>query len=253
MIIGVLAGFVVLGAACAGAETRTLTDTQGRTIEGTILSFDSENQTIEFQRLDGKKGSLKLSLLSEKDQVFIREWAVETAFMTELKIVPRLVTTPVATEDTRDKDVTKQVAEFNYDVTLSNASSAALGKVEAEYCIFYRQGIRSGSTINYDEGVCYGKATWDSVKASGAVSLQSKKIKLYSAVGASTLFGQAGFSDANVRGIWLRLTTKLPSGEKLTREMRTADDTGYVWKWKPGSIGVGLNGSDSPYRMIITH
>jgi hypothetical protein len=58
-------------------ESRTWTDTQGRTIEAKILGTDPVKDTIEIQRADGTKFTLPLSRLSQTDRVFVKTWASE--------------------------------------------------------------------------------------------------------------------------------------------------------------------------------
>lgn len=228
---------------------RIFSDKQGRTIQGSIVSFDPSGQAVTIERSDGKTGVMKIELLTDEDQAFIRSWAFDRAFLEELTIVPQLVSVPVSSKRTKYEDVSKRVIELYYDIAFENTSNIDLGKIQIEYCLFYRQGTRSGTTIHYDEGICYGLVKWNALKAGEKTTLQSRKIKLYSEAGTATMFGQAEFSDANVRGLWVRVTTKLASGKKMVRDFRTSDDP--MWKWTPGTVGAGMNGSDSPYRMII--
>jgi hypothetical protein len=58
-------------------ELRTWTDTQGRTIEASLLGFDPSKDTIEIQRADGTHFNLPVSRLSETDRVFIKGWVIE--------------------------------------------------------------------------------------------------------------------------------------------------------------------------------
>ena len=228
---------------------RTFSDKQGRTIQGFIIAFEPAEQAVTIERSDGKTGVMKIDLLTDEDQAFIRSWAFDRAFLEELTIVPQLVSVPISSQSTKYTDVSKQVLEFYYDITLENTSNIDFGKTQIEYCLFYRQGTRSGTTINYDEGICYGLVKWKTFKAAEKTTLQSKKIKLYSEAGTATMFGQAEFSDANVRGLWIRVTTTAASGEKMVRDFRTSDDP--MCKWTPGTVGAGMNGSDSPYRIIV--
>ncbi|HSR88390.1 MAG TPA: hypothetical protein VLL07_05510, partial [Pontiella sp.] len=68
---------------------------------------------------------------------------------------------------------------------------------------------------------------------------KTRFIRLYTEGGRVGIFGTETVSLANMRGIWLRLKTTLPSGREIVREHRTADDPG--WEWAPYSFGAGLN------------
>jgi hypothetical protein len=120
-----------------------------------------------------------------------------------------------------------------------NRTDASFEKLDFEYCIFYNQGEREGRTIQYEEGSCYGKGVVELLDPSSEHVSETKSIRLYTEGGQVGLFGTDVVSIANVRGIWLRLKTKLPSGREIVREYRTSDDE--LWKWSPYSFGAGLN------------
>ncbi|MEM7147663.1 MAG: hypothetical protein AAF591_21335, partial [Verrucomicrobiota bacterium] len=51
---------------------RTWTSSYGKAIEGELVGFDGE--TVELKLADGRMSKFKVSLLSEDDQLFLREW-----------------------------------------------------------------------------------------------------------------------------------------------------------------------------------
>lgn len=57
----------------ATAHGRTFTDSQGRTLEAEIVSYDG-GDSVEIRRSDGQTFSLPLARLSPADQAYVREW-----------------------------------------------------------------------------------------------------------------------------------------------------------------------------------
>ncbi len=224
-------------------QYRTFTNTQARSFEGELKAFNAIEETVSIQRADGRTGKMPLAVFSEQDRKYIRNWGCTNDFMTGIKVAAFLEAYSVSAEETDFDDVTKQVKDFRFNVQLKNQSTTAFGKINVEYCLFYRQGERDGSTIQYDEGICHSEINVESLASADLADLETKYVRLYSAAGQQTLFGSLELSDAEVRGLWLRMKMKLPSGEELIREYRTAEDD--FWKWSDYSIGAGLNKGDS--------
>lgn len=63
----------------SGAELRTWTDTQGRTIEARLLDTDTAKATIRIERADGLQFTLPLARLSEEDRRFALQQAADAA------------------------------------------------------------------------------------------------------------------------------------------------------------------------------
>lgn len=230
---------------------RVFSDTEGRTFKGEIIAYDARRQMVRVRRAeDGKTANKELTVFAEPDQLYIRGWAVSNDFSSGVNITAKLRSSSVASEAAGLTDVTKRVFDSVYTIGLTNATTTAFSNIDVEYCIFYRQGKRTGITINYDEGVAYGKTSVDALKPAGSASFSTKSIRLYTEGGSQTVFGSVEVSDASIRGIWLRLKIKLPSGEDLVRDFRTSHDS--YWEWTTQSTGAGLNVSaEAPrYRVI---
>ncbi len=229
---------------------RTFTNTQERTFDGRILAFNAIDEAVSIERSDGKTGQMPLSMFSEGDRQYIRDWGVTNDFFHGIKIGTLLRSSTASVEETDLTDVTKQVKDYRYDVQLRNTSTTAFKEIDIDYCIFYRQGERDGYTTIYDEGICYGKVSDLPLAPDESKLLETKSVRLYSASGYQTMFGTIEMSDAEIRGIWLRMVIKGPSGKKIMREYRTADDD--LWKWTPHSVGAGLNPGSTGTRYFYT-
>lgn len=234
----------------ASDQYRTFTDMQDRTFSGILTAFNATNEIVTIKRADGKTGNMPLSVFSESDRRYISNWSVTNDFMKVLRVAVQLSSADVEKEEVRYTDRSKRIKDFYYRIQLRNGSHTNFDRIDVEYCIFYRQGERDGYTILYDEGTCYGKITVAPLKPDTAPLYETKRVRLYSESGATTIFGKVDdLSTAEIRGIWLRLTLKQPSVPELVREYRTADEE--IWKWTNYSIGAGYNRGDTGVQYIL--
>jgi hypothetical protein len=218
---------------------RIFSDQNGRTFKGQLKEYNAASETVVLRRSDGKTGSIQLALFSDEDRVFIIDWGASRRFLEGLDIVPSLKTIAVSKKESGISGFTKRVFDSSYEVRFINGTDAPFGRIEFEYCIFYNQGERKHRTVQYEEGVCYGKGVVEGLDPSIEHVSITKPIRLFTEGGQVGIFGTETVSLANMRGIWLRLKTTLPSGSEIEREYRTADDP--MWEWAPYSFGAGLN------------
>lgn len=236
---GLLLCLMLAGPVLSEEEYRTFSDTQGRTFEGRLLDYQTASETVILQGSNGKKGRVKLSMFSEADRRFILDWGALDRFQKGLELMPSLNSIAVSRKDSGVSDTTKKVFDSFYEIRFVNRTDAPIGNIDFEYCIFYNQGERENRIIQYEEGVCYGKGIVELIDPSSEHMSNTKPIRLYTEGGRIGLFGAETVALANMRGIWLRLKTTLPSGSEIVREYRTSEDA--EWKWAPYSFGAGLN------------
>ena len=218
---------------------RTFSDTQGRTFKGQLIDYEAASETVVLTRSDGRTARTQLARFSDEDRLFIIEWGASHRFQKGLEIIPTSSSTPLPREEAGISDVTKKVFDVFYEIHFVNRTDAPFEKIDYEYCIFYNQGNRKGRTVQYEEGSCYGTGVVELLNPSAEQVGHTKSIRLYIEGSQVGLFGAEINSIAHVRGIWLRLKTKLPSGREIMREYRTSDDE--RWEWAPCSFGAGLN------------
>ncbi len=246
---------VVLASSLAWAETdekeyRNFIDAEGRTFLGKLLAFDAKAATAKLKRSDGKTGSIKLDVFSEADQLYIMDWVETKRLMEELDIQASYRSKIVPPKESASSDASRSVVEAGYTIQLKNNSKSPFTKIDVEYCIFYKQGKRNGSTIVYEEGTSYGKSSFKELKPEDSAETETKNVKLSGEGGGSqTLFGTIDEADSSVRGIWIRLKAPLPSGGSVVRDYKSVDDP--TWKWTSGSVSAGLNPSDNPYVLKL--
>lgn len=235
-----LAGQSVYSEEKVSEKLRRFSDRDGNSFRGFITAYDGKKEIVSIRRLDGKTGDAKLALFSDEDQKFIREWGMRDSFMTGINFVPTMNSERDEIIDTGSNTL-KTLWDINYELSLENPTSYDFTNMTLEYCVFYRQGTRGKEgNIVYSEGILYGKNPIKGIPPSGKSTLKTDVIKLYSEQGRGTSFGIVDSrADYKVRGVWVRLTVKLPNGEVCVRNFRTSDDS--FWKWVSQSHPVGLN------------
>ncbi|MBN2686126.1 MAG: hypothetical protein JXR40_12660 [Pontiellaceae bacterium] len=225
-------------------------DREGNSFRGFVTAYDEKKDVVSIRRLDGKAGQASLSVFSDEDQKYIREWGMRDSFMSGIKFVTKLNSTRSELNDGDDGTI-KTFWDVNYELSLENTTSYNYTNMTLEYCVFYRQGTRGDDGFVYAEGVSYGKNTIDAIKASEKSTLNTDVIKLYSERGRGTSFGIVDSrAEYKVRGIWARLSVKLPNGEICVRNFRTSEDD--FWKWVSQSHPVGLNVDTKQKKPLIT-
>jgi hypothetical protein len=250
VVIGVLAVSTAYSEGKVAEKLRRFSDRDGNSFRGFVTAYDEKTDVVSIRRLDGKRGQANLSVFSDEDQKYIREWGVRDSFLTGITIVPKLNSERNELID-GDGDTIKTLWDVNYELSLENTTSYDFKNVTMEYCIFYRQGTREDETMVYSEGISHGKSSIEVMKSSEKRRLKTDPIKLYSERGRGTSFGMVDSrAEYKVRGIWVRLSVQLPNGEVCVRDFRTSDDD--FWKWVPRSHDVGLNVDTTKKKPLIT-
>ena len=241
VVVVLLAGQLVYSEETVSEKLRRFSDRSGNSFRGFVTAYDGKKEIVSIRRLDGKTGEAKLSVFSDEDQKFIREWGMRDSFMNGINFVPTMKSKRNEVIDS-DSGTLKTLWDVNYELSLENTTSYAFTNMTLEYCVFYGQGTRDkDGNVVYSEGVLYGKnPIEEGIAASGKNTLKTEVIKVYSEQGRGTSFGIVDSrADYKVRGVWVRLTAKLPNGEVCVRDFRSSDDS--FWKWVPRSHPVGLN------------
>jgi hypothetical protein len=129
------------------AETLTLTDKQGRSIQADVISVDGDKAKI--RRSDRQTFELPLSTLSDADQQKLRDWAASApAKSLPAGAVQLELSRGVFQTSKQDSDVTLTTGDivkngrttteekWGYSVTLVNKTTQPLDNLRAEYRLF---------------------------------------------------------------------------------------------------------------------
>lgn len=231
----------------AAKQYRDFTDTQGRTIRGCILAYNEKTGVVSFERSNRRMAKVPFSIFSEKSQQQIISWQIKKYFTSNSSFK-----VSATRQETKNKRLSKngerilQRAEnASYEITLENKSSTTFKDLKIEYCIYYEQETDGQSTsIPAEEGVLCGSVSDISLPQKSKKSIDSEAVIIYKAtLNSDNYYTDSGKSKLNgkVNGIWIRIHTKLPSGEKVIREYSRPDKIAGKYKWAKSSLAVGLN------------
>lgn len=140
-----LAGFLLaLGSVCLlNAETRTLTDKQGRSLKAELISSDGDNVTIK--REDGQTFTLPLASLSADDRTFIQDWAKkQAALIPDGGVELQISRGKFDSKKKGEEGVTVSEEQWGYTVTFFNRTSKAFAGARVDYILFVKPDMEPG-------------------------------------------------------------------------------------------------------------
>ena len=149
-------GFVAIAADAAVGEYRTFHDSQGREIKARLLQFNPQSDEVKIQLGNRKIRTTKITVFSDADQEFIRNWHIsEVVFSEKNLIVPinkkslRSERQRGETDGWKPKTSGMRVEEIAYELELESRNKMALKGMLAEYCIYY-QHTEKGTSVLYE-------------------------------------------------------------------------------------------------------
>lgn len=131
-----------------GADFRIFHDSTGRAIEASLRSYDPRTKTVKVELKNRSVRSVNLSIFSESDQNFIREWHMANAMLSESKIRLSVNKRTVKSEEIfrcaggwNGLDPGLRCKEIEYDIKVENRSGVPLNNLRMEYCIYKESTI----------------------------------------------------------------------------------------------------------------
>ncbi len=228
---------------------RTFTSAEGQTIQARILRYETGRDRVQLERKDGEKGWASLSVLSESDQEYIREWvtadqmlsgkSLEVAFVkkttgnlgrrgstgsTDKEIVWYLV----RLKNTGREDIQKLKLEYRIYIAIDNSGKKDSSRtVEGSFEI---DSLPAGQSTNveteevtltedYEQVYEKGEEYYDSARdtwRSSSVSLGSKKV-----------------SEEYMDGVWVKIYGPEIDGVPVVRDVyypSSLEKKDYEWK-----------------------
>ncbi len=132
----ILAGALACLCACvlAQAEVRTFTDTQGRTLQATLLEATATN--VRIQRDDGRIFEIERSTLSADDNAYVTDWLWKRAFVFGgVEISPRRVRLETDRIETKSRLIKTET--WCYKIIVKNGSRIRLDGLAVEFEVFH--------------------------------------------------------------------------------------------------------------------
>lgn len=237
---------VQVGGVHAAKQYRDFMDTKGRTIRGCIVAYDGRSKTVTFERENKRISKVPISIFSDADQNYIKEWECSKLFLSNTKF-------KISAQRKKEKDkdasysgnaFSSKVELMGYEVVLENRSATSMKDIEVEYCIYYEQDEVRNRKQHTAEGVFCGSFPRETFPPKSKREKLTKTVKIYKRELGGGWYYSSGIKNVQrgqVRGIWIRVHMKLSSGEKLTRDYCLPDSLNNSKSWMKSSINVGMN------------
>ena len=231
-------------------QYRDFTDTKGRTIRGYVQAFDERSGRVTFERENHRTSKVPITIFSEADQTYIQEWNHAKFFLSKssFKISASRKKMKDKGESYSGVAWSKKVKNMGYEVVFENRSATQLENLEIKYCIFYEQDdVKDRRTQCTEEGVLCGNFPLNSLPPKCKKSLMTEMVKIFKKeLGGDYYYTEdiKNVQSGQIRGIWIRVSMKLSSGEKLTRDYCLPDSLENSKVWMASSINVGMNKID---------
>lgn len=190
------------------AEMRTLTDTQGRTLQAELVSSDGDNVTIK--RDDGQTFTIPLSTLSESDRAAIKTWADKQASLIPAGSV-QLQASRLVFDSTKKSPATGEILtteHWGYGVMVQNRTSKAITGLRMDCILFVKPGLNPGQTTTAPLRQVASSKKVDAIPAYGTIQLHTNSITVLRVdLAPGFIWAKTGNSlpvADELHGVWLR-------------------------------------------------
>jgi len=229
-------GLFFVAASWAETECRIFTDVKGRCVTGRLVDIDAIRGTVTIRRGDQKECCVSMAMFSEADQQYFQK----TILAEPIRITATLV--DFRTRGVFDKRYQPEnIKSLGYNVVLLNRLNSELKNIEVEYCIFYRQEKRMRTKRTATDGILCGGWDIQSLNAGEKRALRSDTVWIYDEPCAVSLFGVGGEGEGEVLGIWLRVSSTVPTGESRSMEFCSPAGLAGRREWTTRTVLAGLN------------
>ncbi len=246
-LLGLLVSFNVWA-----TEFHDFMDAQGRSIRGKILRFDGRKRMVTIERDNRKTATVPVSIFSEEDQGYIKEWSnlegvcstskfkISCERRTVKSWTKEALGTISYTDGSREKNQVvgkHHYKEVGYDIILQNNNDYDLSGLTLEYCIFYEQNTGNGEK----PGVRYVSTDLDDIQGQKKAEVASKTVVVFK-YETHAEFINSRVWKGEVEGIWVRISTVGKDGrKKVLRDVSMPAGIMESRAWRDQSKPVGEN------------
>lgn len=225
---------------------RDFTSTDGKTIRGCIRAYNASKEVVTIERDNRRTATVPITVFSETDQTYIRDWEIMRCFETEqlFKIFAKRRKGDDDESSYQSTYSERDVETTGYEIILKNRSSPEMRKLKVKYCIYYEQEEKRAHDQVCNQGVPCGDISIDSFAPKSEELLRTEDVTTYKeelSSGARWVSGAENVQRGNVHGVWIRIYLKLPSGQEGMREYCLPDSLDNSKAWMTSSIRAGMN------------
>ncbi len=217
--------FLVLSVLRADAEMREFNLPDGRSLQAEIMSYNDKLDKVELKLANGKRKKVSPSLFVEKDQKYIKEWAVLDGFCN--KAFFKVSCKKNLEKKWKKEDDAFQVkyTQYNYILTLENRNAYPLKNIKVEYRIFYEQekNDRRTKKVVVDKNVKAGVEKVSRILPRGKKELSTESVVLEKFEFNTGDFyvpgGDPETTTGEIKGIWVRMHITTAGGLTAVRNL----------------------------------
>jgi len=230
----------------AATQYRDFTSAEGKTIRGAIKAYDARTKTVTIERDNRKTAKVPITVFSETDQAYIRDWEVLRNFErgSSFKISAKRKRRDNEGESFTSHNTKMAVEDTHYKILIENKSTSGLKGLELKYCIYYEQEKEGRGKNICDQGVYCGDLAVDSMDPASKKILNTEAVSTFTEELDGGWYNGSGADNVqrgDVHGIWIRIHLKLPSGQTGMREYCYPDSLNNSRAWMTSSIRAGRN------------
>lgn len=234
------------------AEYRDFMSTDGKAIRGKVLRVDGAKNTVTIERDNGRSATVPISVFSDADKDYIREWmrfeGVRSTSKLKISCDRRTIKnwdkeqlgTIRYTNGSVEKDQVVGKYDYKsigYDVKLKNNNSYDLNELTLKYCIFYEQDESKGPL----KGVKSGSIDLGTLKSRKEETVSMDPVVVFKYESDSS-FIRPVVLKGEVKGACFRIYTKDNEGQSIVlREVSVPDSLMKSHAWRDSSTAVGAN------------
>ncbi|QBG47883.1 hypothetical protein EGM51_10925 [Verrucomicrobia bacterium S94] len=229
--------FLVLATGVIADGYRDFMSADGKAIRGRILSFDNRRDAVTIERDNRRKATVPVSVFSEADQVYIREWGLLEGFRSESAF--RVTCSKKKTNQRKDENdaFQRKYEHFVYEIEFENRNESDIGPMRVEYKIFYEQEENNSTTKKVDthQRTLKDEITEVTVPAKAKISRTTKEVVLeefeFNTSNYYVPGGDPESTGGELLGIWIRLIVKLESGNEVIRDVYSPSSIAGKYTW----------------------
>ncbi len=233
---------------CFSAEDyRIFTDKEDRAVEAKVVHFDARSGKVTLESRKHRKSTVSISIFSEEDQVYIKEWLSVRNFLSSSKLRISVVKKKEKATDSKSQ-TRRPKPPCHYEIRLLPSSGTTFDAIQIEYCIYVNKDRSKGddtlSVISEQIDNIQLVAQKMRIERTKAVKLfrdYEAKIEtnysIYSGTTTSTSYNK--ISEDDLKGVCVRVYLTTPSGKILMREICEPSSIAkrYEWKGPSGKSG----------------
>ncbi len=221
-------------------DYRIFTDKENRAVEAKVVHFDSRSGKVTLKSRKHRKSIVSISIFSEEDQAYIKEWLSVQNFLSNSKLRISIVKKQGKTPSVRDK--TKRAKPpCHYEIWLMPSTGTSFETMRIEYCMYVNTDRSKGEDVLKFEKGRFNKVLVVEGKRHSEKTKEVKLFRYYSLQRESTPNGRGGstvsyshnkIAEDDLKGIRVRVYLRTPCGNEFMREICEPSSLAKKYEWK---------------------